>query len=222
IADVLEDMQKETVMDRLVCGDVGFGKTEVALRAAFVAAHDGRQVALLCPTTVLAEQHLRTFQNRLAPTGVAVQGLSRFQTKTQQQESLRKLKSGQVDVMIGTHRLLSHDVHFKNLGLLIVDEEQRFGVTHKERLKELRRSVDVLTLSATQIPRTLNLAVGGLRDMSVIATAPQARRSIRTITSHFDERIIESALRRELKRGGRVYYVYNRVEGIYERAALLR
>jgi transcription-repair coupling factor (superfamily II helicase) len=222
ISDVLEDLQKETVMDRLVCGDVGFGKTEVALRAAFLVAQDGRQVALLCPTTVLAEQHLRTFQNRLSPTGITVEGLSRFQTKNQQLNTLRKLKSGQVDVVIGTHRLLSRDVHFKNLGLLIVDEEQRFGVTHKERLKELRRNVDVLTLSATPIPRTLNLAVGGLRDMSIIATAPQERRSIRTITSRFDERLIESAIRREMKRGGRIYYVHNCVEGIYERASLLR
>ena len=222
IVDVIEDLQKETVMDRLVCGDVGFGKTEVALRAAFLAAHMGRQVALLCPTTVLAEQHLRTFSERFAETGVVVRGLSRFNTKTNQAKTLAELKSGKVDVIIGTHRLLSGDVYFKNLGLLIVDEEQRFGVAHKERLKELRRTVDVLTLSATPIPRTLNLAVGGLRDMSVIATAPQERRSIRTITSRFDENVIQSAVRRELERGGQIYYVHNRVEGILERADLLR
>jgi transcription-repair coupling factor (superfamily II helicase) len=222
ILDVIDDLKKETVMDRLVCGDVGFGKTEVALRAAFLAAHTGRQVALLCPTTVLAEQHLRTFSRRFADTGVTVRGLSRFQSKTEQDKTLAALKSGQVDIVIGTHRLLSGDVYFKNLGLLIVDEEQRFGVAHKERVKELRRTVDVLTLSATPIPRTLNLAVGGLRDMSVIATAPQERRSIRTITSRFDENVIQSAVRRELERGGQVYYVHNRVEGIYERTDLLR
>lgn len=222
ILDVIEDLQKETVMDRLVCGDVGFGKTEVALRAAFLSAHMGRQVALLCPTTVLAEQHLRTFSRRFADTGVTVRGLSRFQSKAEQAKTLAALKTGQVDIVIGTHRLLSGDVYFKNLGLLIVDEEQRFGVAHKERVKELRRTVDVLTLSATPIPRTLNLAVGGLRDMSVIATAPQERRSIRTITSRFDENVILSAVRRELERGGQVYYVHNRVEGIYERADLLR
>ncbi len=222
IFDVVDDLRKETVMDRLVCGDVGFGKTEVALRATFLSAHMGRQVALLCPTTVLAEQHLRTFKKRFEETGIQVAGLSRFQTKKAQDKTLSDLREGKIDVVIGTHRLLSKDVYFKNLGLLIVDEEQRFGVTHKERLKELRRAVDVLTLSATPIPRTLNLAVGGLRDMSVIATAPQERRSIRTITSRFDERVIETAVRRELDRGGQVYYVHNRVEGIYERAELLR
>lgn len=222
IVDVIEDLQRETVMDRLVCGDVGFGKTEVALRAAFLAANMGRQVALLCPTTILAEQHLRTFSERFAETGVVVRGLSRFHSKANQEKTLTELKAGKVDVVIGTHRLLSRDVYFKNLGLLIVDEEQRFGVAHKERLKELRRTVDVLTLSATPIPRTLNLAIGGLRDMSVIATAPQERRSIRTITSRFDEHVIQTAVRRELERGGQVYYVHNRVEGIYERADLLR
>lgn len=222
IVDVVADLQKETVMDRLVCGDVGFGKTEVALRAAFLTAHMGRQVALLCPTTVLAEQHLRTFSKRFEETGVVIRGMSRFQTKKTQERTLSELRTGQVDVVIGTHRLLSKDVYFKNLGLLIVDEEQRFGVAHKERLKELRRAVDVLTLSATPIPRTLNLAVGGLRDMSVIATPPQQRRSIRTITSRFDERVIQGAVRREIERGGQVYYVHNRVEGIYERAELLK
>lgn len=222
IEDVLADLAKDTVMDRLVCGDVGFGKTEVALRAAFVCAHAGRQVALLCPTTVLSEQHLRTFSARLSDSGIAVRGLSRFQSKKTQAQTLAGLKSGAVDVVIGTHRLLSNDVHFKSLGLLIVDEEQRFGVAHKERLKELRKTVDVLTLSATPIPRTLNLAVSGLRDMSVIATAPLERRAIRTITSRFDERIIERAIADEITRGGQVYYVHNRVEGIYERAEILR
>ncbi len=222
IVDVLNDLQKDTVMDRLVCGDVGFGKTEVALRATYLCAHAGRQVALLCPTTVLAEQHLRSFRERLDDTGIDVQGLSRFQSKKTQGETMSRLRSGSVDVVVGTHRLLSKDVHFKNLGLLIVDEEQRFGVGHKERLKELRKTVDVLTLSATPIPRTLSLAVGGMRDMSVIATAPQARRAIRTLTSRFDEKIIQEAIERELSRGGQVFYVFNRVEGIYERAEMIR
>jgi len=222
IQDVLSDLQRDTVMDRLVCGDVGFGKTEVALRAAFLAAMAGRQVALLCPTTVLAEQHLRTFQDRLEDTGIVIRGLSRFQSKKAQTETLIKAKDGTVDIVIGTHRVLSKDVHFKSLGLLIVDEEQRFGVTHKERLKDLKKSVDVLTLSATPIPRTLSLAVGGMRDMSLIATPPQDRRAIRTFTARFGETLIKEAVLRELGRGGQVFYVYNRVEGIYERAEILR
>lgn len=221
ICDVIADLGKETVMDRLVCGDVGFGKTEVALRAAFLCALCGRQVALLCPTTVLAEQHLRTFERRLGDSGIRVEGLSRFQSKRHHSQTLADLKAGKVDVVIGTHRLLSKDVHFKNLGLLIIDEEQRFGVAHKERLKELRRTVDVLTLSATPIPRTLNLAVSGLRDISVIATPPLERRAIRTLTSRFDEQVVARAIENEIGRGGQVYYVHNRVEGIYERAALL-
>jgi len=222
ISDVIADLQKETVMDRLVCGDVGFGKTEVALRAAYLAVLAGRQVALLCPTTILAEQHFRTFQSRLAQTGASVHVLSRFQSKKAQTASLAGLKQGSVDVVIGTHRLLSRDVHFKNLGLLVVDEEQRFGVTHKERIKEMRKHVDVLTLSATPIPRTLSLAIGGLRDMSVINTPPADRRAIRTFTSQFDEKLIAQIVGRELARGGQVYYVHNRIEGIYERAALLQ
>ncbi len=222
IQDVIGDLQKDTVMDRLVCGDVGFGKTEVALRATFLAAHAGRQVAVLCPTTVLAQQHLRTFQQRLEDTGIEIRGLSRFQSKKAQTETLTGMKSGAVDVVIGTHRLLSKDVHFKSLGLLVVDEEQRFGVTHKERLKDLRKTVDVLTLTATPIPRTLSLAVGGMRDMSVITTAPEDRRSIRTFTARFGEQLLRDAVGREIERGGQVFYVYNRVEGIYERASLLR
>ncbi len=222
IAEVLDDLQKDTVMDRLVCGDVGFGKTEVALRAAFLSAMAGRQVALLCPTTVLAQQHYQTFADRLEGTGAEVRPLSRFQSKAHQTETLAGLKNGSVDVVVGTHRMLSKDVHFKNLGLLVIDEEQRFGVTHKERIKQLRTHVDVLTLSATPIPRTLSMSVGGLRDMSVISTPPQDRRAIRTLTSQFDEELIRSAIERELSRGGQVFYVYNRVEGIYERAARLQ
>ncbi len=219
ISDVLGDLEREMVMDRLVCGDVGFGKTEVALRAAFRAAMSGRQVGLLCPTTVLAQQHLATFRNRLSEWGIEVRGLSRFTRPAEVSETLIGLKRGTVDVVIGTHRLLSKDVHFKQLGLLVVDEEQRFGVTHKERIKQLRTSVDVLTLSATPIPRTLQMAVGGLRDLSVISTPPVDRRSIRTITAHLDPALIREAVRRELSRGGQVFYVYNRVAGLEERAA---
>ena len=222
ISEVLRDLQKEQVMDRLVCGDVGFGKTEVALRAAFVAATNGRQVALLCPTTVLAQQHYLTFSGRFQEYPLNVRVLSRFQSKADQLETLKGLKDGSVDVVIGTHRLLSKDVHFKNLGLLVVDEEQRFGVAHKERIKQIRTAVDVLTLSATPIPRTLQLAVSGLRDMSIITTPPVDRRAIRTIVSRFDETLLREAMERELSRGGQVFYVYNRVEGIYERAERVR
>ena len=222
IADVIGDLKSERVMDRLVCGDVGFGKTEVALRAAFLAANAGRQVALLCPTTVLAQQHFMTFSSRLEDYPLNVRVLSRFESRAEQSDTLKGLKDGSVDIVVGTHRLLSKDVHFKNLGLLVVDEEQRFGVTHKERIKQLRASVDVLTLSATPIPRTLQLAVGGLRDMSIITTPPVDRRAIRTITSQFDPEIVRQAVERELERGGQVFYVYNRVEGIYERAERLR
>ncbi|HVY24938.1 MAG TPA: transcription-repair coupling factor [Polyangiaceae bacterium] len=222
IADVLSDLQNTKVMDRLVCGDVGFGKTEVALRAAFLAASQGRQVALLCPTTVLAQQHYLTFAGRFAEYPLTVKPLSRFESKAEQVETLKGVKEGSVDVLVGTHRVLSKDVHFKNLGLLIVDEEQRFGVTHKERIKQLKTSVDVLTLSATPIPRTLQQAVGGLRDMSLISTAPVDRRAIRTVVSQFDEILVREAVLRELSRGGQVFYVYNRVEGLYERADKLK
>jgi transcription-repair coupling factor (superfamily II helicase) len=222
IADVLKDLEAERVMDRLVCGDVGFGKTEVALRAAFRVANAGRQVALLCPTTVLAQQHYLTFSKRLQDFAFSVKVLSRFESKAEQDETVRGLRAGTVDIVVGTHRLLSKDVHFKALGLVVVDEEHRFGVTHKERLKQLKTNVDVLTLTATPIPRTLQLAIGGLRDMSVITTPPADRRSIRTITSQFDEGLIRDAISRELGRGGQIFYVYNRVEGLYERAARLR
>ncbi|HEV8246052.1 MAG TPA: transcription-repair coupling factor, partial [Polyangiaceae bacterium] len=218
IAQVLGELESDKVMDRLVCGDVGFGKTEVALRAAFLNTLSGRQVAMLCPTTVLAQQHFQTFSNRFQDWPLTVRALSRFQSKTEQLDTLKGLKEGTVDLVVGTHRLLSKDVHYKNLGLLIVDEEQRFGVTHKERIKQIRSTVDVLTLSATPIPRTLQLAIGGLRDMSIITTAPVDRRAVRTITSQFDPELVRQAMERELERGGQVFYVYNRVEGIYERA----
>jgi transcription-repair coupling factor (superfamily II helicase) len=218
IADVIGDLQRDVVMDRLVCGDVGFGKTEVALRAAFLNIMEGRQVALLCPTTVLAQQHFLTFQKRLEQYPVVVRPLSRFQSRKQITETLLGAKQGNVDVVVGTHRLLSKDVHFKRLGLLVVDEEQRFGVTHKERIKQLRTNVDVLTLSATPIPRTLQMAVSGIRDLSMISTPPIDRRGVRTIVSRPDDGIIKAAVERELARGGQIFYVYNRIEGLESRA----
>lgn len=221
ILEVESDLTSPRPMDRLVCGDVGFGKTEVAIRAAFRAATSGFQVAVLCPTTVLAQQHWRSFQARMDSYPINVACMSRFQTKQEQDDVSRRLREGRVDIVIGTHRLLSKDIHFKRLGLLVVDEEQRFGVTHKERIKALKANVDVLTLSATPIPRTLQMAVTGLRDMSIINTPPADRRAIRTIATRHDEAVIKDAVIRELSRGGQVFYVYNRVEGLYERAARL-
>jgi transcription-repair coupling factor (superfamily II helicase) len=218
IADVARDLEQPRPMDRLVCGDVGFGKTEIAIRAAFRVAQAGKQVAVLCPTTVLAQQHWLSFESRMKSYPLQVAVLSRFQTKQEQAATVRGLRDGTVDIVIGTHRLLSKDVHFKRLGLLVVDEEQRFGVTHKERIKQLKRSVDVLTLTATPIPRTLQMAVSGLRDMSLIATPPVDRRAIRTIVTRSDDAVIREAIRRELARGGQIFYVYNRVDGIHERA----
>jgi transcription-repair coupling factor (superfamily II helicase) len=222
IRDVLDDLESARPMDRLVCGDVGFGKTEVAIRAAFRVAMAGRQVAVLCPTTVLAQQHFLNIQARFRDYPLRVGALSRFQTGTETSAVMRQIKEGSLDVVVGTHRLLSKDIHFKNLGLLVVDEEQRFGVTHKERIKQLRRNIDVLTLSATPIPRTLQMAVSGIRDMSLITTAPVDRRAIRTIVTRFDDQVIREAVRREMSRGGQVFYVYNRVESLYERAAKLQ
>jgi transcription-repair coupling factor (superfamily II helicase) len=219
IGEVSADLEAERPMDRLVCGDVGFGKTEVAIRAAFRVASAGRQVAVLCPTTVLAQQHFLNFERRMASYPIEVRVMSRFQGKQEQDEVSRGLRDGTVDVVVGTHRLLSKDIHFKRLGLLVVDEEQRFGVTHKERIKQLKTNLDVLTLSATPIPRTLQMAVTGLRDMSLISTPPADRRAIRTVVTRHDESVIKDAVLRELGRGGQVFYVYNRVEGLYERAA---
>ena len=214
IDDVNRDMSKARPMDRLVCGDVGFGKTEVAIRAAFRAVESGKQVALLCPTTVLAQQHLRTFEARFKDHGVIVRGLSRFQGSKESNETILALREGKVDVVVGTHRILSKDVHFKDLGLLVVDEEQRFGVAHKERIKALKTAVDVLTLTATPIPRTLQLAVGGLRDLSLITTAPVDRRAVRTIVTRWDDKALREAIERELGRGGQVFFVFNRIEGL--------
>jgi transcription-repair coupling factor (superfamily II helicase) len=221
IGEVLGDLEQPRPMDRLVCGDVGFGKTEVAIRAAFRVASTGRQVAVLCPTTVLAQQHFLNFEHRMSAYPIKVAAMSRFQTKQEQDQVVKGLRDGTVDIVIGTHRLLSKDIHFKRLGLLVVDEEQRFGVTHKERIKALKTNVDVLTLSATPIPRTLQMAVTGLRDMSIISTPPMDRRAIRTVVTRHDENVIKEAVVRELGRGGQVFYVYNRVEGLYERAARL-
>ncbi|MEM7608063.1 MAG: TRCF domain-containing protein, partial [Myxococcota bacterium] len=198
------------------------GKTEVALRAAFRVAMEGRQVALLCPTTVLAQQHHRTFKERFANYPMQLGQLSRFVDKAESSRVLAGTKDGTIDVAIGTHRLLSKDVHFDRLGLLIVDEEQRFGVAHKERIKKLKKEVDVLTLSATPIPRTLQLAIGGLRDLSLITTAPTDRRAVRTFACRWDDHLLQEAIGREVRRGGQVFFVYNRIEGLYERAQRLQ
>jgi len=214
IDDVKADMERARPMDRLVVGDVGYGKTEVALRAAFKAATDGKQVAILVPTTVLAQQHFNAFVERLAPFPLTVEMLSRFRSEKEQSEIAAKIQSGGVDIVIGTHRLLSDDVQFKDLGLLIIDEEQRFGVVHKERLKQLKQQVDVLTLTATPIPRTLYLSLSGARDMSTIETPPEDRLPIRTFVTEYDERLVRDAILRELDRGGQVFFVHNRVRGI--------
>jgi len=222
IADIKKDMESSTPMDRLLCGDVGYGKTEVAMRAAFKAVMDGKQVAVLAPTTVLAFQHEKTLRQRFAAFPVTVEQVSRFKAKADQKAILERLAAGKLDILVGTHRLLSKDVAFHDLGLLIVDEEQRFGVTHKEKIKQLRKKVDVLTLSATPIPRTLNMSLVGIRDMSVIETPPRDRQSIQTNVIKFDQRVISSAIRHELERGGQIYFVHNRVESIYSMAGLLQ
>ena len=214
IAAVLADMQGEAPMDRLVCGDVGYGKTEVALRASLLAALGGRQVAVLAPTTVLVEQHAVTFAERLRDFPVRVASLSRFRSKREQRDTIAALAAGKLDIVIGTHRLLSRDVHFRNLGLLIIDEEQRFGVTHKEHLKEMRSQVDVLTLTATPIPRTLQMAMSGLREISIIATSPADRLAIRTFVCGYDPDLLREAIAKELARGGQVFFVHNRVEDL--------
>ncbi len=222
IADVKQDMESPVPMDRLVCGDVGFGKTEVAMRAAFKAVESGKQVVVLCPTTLLAHQHGETFAERFRDFPVRLAVLSRFQSPARQREIVRQAREGELDILIGTHRLLSRDVKLKDLGLLIIDEEHRFGVRHKERLKRLRREVDVLSLSATPIPRTLYLSLMGARDMSLITTPPRNRLPVQTEICSFDERILKEAILRELHRGGQVFFVHNRIETIEGVAALLR
>jgi transcription-repair coupling factor (superfamily II helicase) len=222
IADIKRDMESPTPMDRLLCGDVGYGKTEVAMRGAFKAVMDGKQVAFLAPTTVLAFQHQKTLKERFAGFPVRIEMVSRFRSKAEQKEALADLAAGKVDIIVGTHRLLSRDVEFRDLGLLVVDEEQRFGVAHKERIKQLKRRVDVLTMSATPIPRTLNMSLVGIRDMSVIETPPKDRLSIQTNVVKFDPQVIGRAIRNELARGGQVYFVHNRVESIFSIGSLVQ
>jgi transcription-repair coupling factor (superfamily II helicase) len=211
---VMHDMESQKPMDRLICGDVGFGKTEVALRAAFIAANDGKQVAILVPTTLLAEQHYNNFMDRFSGSPIKIAEISRFKSKKEQAESLIKLANGEIDIIIGTHRLIQNDIKFKNLGLIIIDEEHRFGVRQKELLKAMRAEVDVLTLTATPIPRTLSMAMEGLREFSIISTPPQKRLSIKTFVNNYSEGIIREAVLREFNRGGQVYFLHNDVETI--------
>ncbi|NMO97746.1 transcription-repair coupling factor [Paenibacillus lemnae] len=219
ITEIKKDMEQNRPMDRLLCGDVGYGKTEVAVRAAFKAAIEGKQVAVLVPTTILAQQHYETFRERFSTYPINIQVLSRFRSRKEQNETIKKVKQGTVDILIGTHRLLSQDIVFKDLGLLIVDEEQRFGVTHKEKLKRLKTNVDVLTLTATPIPRTLHMSMLGVRDLSVIETPPENRFPVQTYVVEHSQTLVREAIERELARGGQVYYLYNRVQGIQEMAA---
>jgi transcription-repair coupling factor (superfamily II helicase) len=216
------DMESTMPMDRLLCGDVGYGKTEVAMRAAFKAVQDGKQVAVLTPTTILSFQHFETFKKRFAQFPINVEMISRFRTAKEQKDIVARVETGKVDILIGTHRLLSKDIVFQDLGLLVVDEEQRFGVRHKERLKQMRKEIDVLAMSATPIPRTLHMSLVGLRDMSVIETPPKDRMAIQTVVAKFDEKIVRSAVEVELERGGQVYFVHNRVESIYEIASRIQ
>ena len=222
IVDIKTDMESTQPMDRLLCGDVGYGKTEVAMRAAFKAVQDGKQVAVLTPTTVLSFQHYESFKRRFANFPVNIEMISRFRSPKEQKIILEKVAAGKVDILIGTHRILSKDLLFQDLGLLIVDEEQRFGVKHKERLKQMRASIDVLAMSATPIPRTLHMSLIGLRDMSVIETPPKDRMAIQTIVAKFDEKLVRTAIEMEMERGGQTYFVHNRVETIYELATKIR
>lgn len=222
IKDTKADLESDKPMDRLICGDVGYGKTEVAVRAAFKVVQDNRQVAILVPTTVLAQQHYQTFSERLAPYPTRVEVISRFRTPAEQRQIAEEVRLGAVDILIGTHRLLQSDVHFRDLGLVIVDEEQRFGVLQKERLKEMRREVDILTLSATPIPRTLHFALGGLREISLISDPPQGRLPVRTFVTPYKEEVVRQAIERELEREGQVYYVHNRISSIQHIAERLR
>ncbi|MFX3747778.1 transcription-repair coupling factor [Streptococcus suis] len=222
IDEIKQDMEKDSPMDRLLVGDVGFGKTEVAMRAAFKAVNDGKQVAILVPTTVLAQQHYANFQERFAEFPVNVDVMSRFKTKKEQEKTLEKLKKGQVDIVIGTHRLLSKDVVFADLGLLVIDEEQRFGVKHKERLKELKKKIDVLTLTATPIPRTLQMSMLGIRDLSVIETPPTNRYPVQTYVMETNPSVIRDAMLREIDRGGQAYYLYNKVDTIEQKVSELK
>ncbi|MCX7760132.1 MAG: helicase-related protein [Hydrogenothermaceae bacterium] len=222
INEIKIDFQKDTPMDRLICGDVGFGKTEVAIRAAAIAVSNGYQVAVVVPTTVLSYQHYKKFKERLNNVGIEVENLSRLKTKSQQKEVLEKIKNGQIDVVIGTHRLLQDDVEFKNLGLLIIDEEHRFGVRAKEKLRQLKKDIDTLYISATPIPRTLNMVISKLKDISVINTPPEGRVEIKTLISPFDESVIKKAVDLELQRGGQVFFLHNKIQTIKERVDYLK
>lgn len=222
IDETKQDMQSSRPMDRLLCGDVGYGKTEIALRAAFKAAADGKQTVYLAPTTVLVQQHYNTFKQRMADFPVRVEMISRYRTPKQQKEILRKVRSGEIDILIGTHRVLSKDVVYKDLGLLIIDEEQRFGVEHKERIKELKKNIDVLTLTATPIPRTLHMSMLGIRDMSVLSEPPSDRFPVQTYVIEYNPMVIKEAIEKELSRGGQVFYLYNRLEGINRVAAKVK
>ncbi len=222
IEEVKADMESAKPMDRLLCGDVGFGKTEIALRAAFKAVSDSKQAAYLCPTTILAMQHYETFLKRMENYPIKVEMLSRFRTAAEQKKILKRLKTGEIDILIGTHRILSKDLQFKDLGLLIIDEEQRFGVAHKERLKELKKNIDVLTMTATPIPRTLHMAITGVRDMSVLTEPPENRYPVQTYVLEDNPAVIADAIRNELSRGGQVFYLYNRVQGIQRKAEWIR
>lgn len=221
IDEVKADMEKPVPMDRLICGDVGFGKTEIAVRAAFKAIQDGKQVAVLVPTTLLVQQHYETFTERYEGFPVNIAAMSRFQSAKEIKQTLEGLKKGTIDLVIGTHKLLNPQIAFKDLGLLVIDEEQRFGVEHKETLKALRTNVDVLSLSATPIPRTLEMAVTGIREMSTLATPPEDRLPVLTYVGAYDDAQVKAAVNRELLRGGQVFYVHNRVEDIDRVAAQL-
>ena len=218
IEEIKKDMESEKPMDRLLCGDVGYGKTEVAVRAAFKACMDQKQVAYLVPTTVLANQQYQEFKRRMEDYPIRVEVLNRFVNKKRQADIIKKLKLGEVDVVIGTHRILSNDVEFKNLGLLIVDEEHRFGVKDKEKIKSLKTNVDVLTMTATPIPRTLHMSIMGIRDMSCLYEPPQNRRSVQTYVLEYDDDVIKEAITKELEREGQVFYLFNNVEGIENKA----
>ena len=222
IEEVMKDMGDSKPMDRLICGDVGYGKTEVAIRAAYRAVMDGKQVAILVPTTVLAQQHHQTFCERFKTYPVVIEILSRFKNPREQKEILQRLKEGKVDIVIGTHRLLQKDVSFRDLGLVVIDEEHRFGVSHKEKLKQMRKLVDVITLTATPIPRTLQMAISGIRDLSLIQTPPENRLSIRSFVVRYDEEVIREAIQRELERGGQVFFVHHRVQNIHTIAHRLK
>jgi transcription-repair coupling factor (superfamily II helicase) len=222
ILDVKRDMERKQPMDRLVCGDVGFGKTEVAMRAAFKAVQSGKQVAVLAPITILVDQHYKSFVKRMEGFNIRIDQLSRFRSPAEQKKILERMKKGELDIVIGTHRLISKDIEFKNLGLVIIDEEQRFGVKQKERLKEIRNSVDILTLTATPIPRTLNISLHGLRDITTITTPPPGRRPIITEVRRFSLGLIKTVIERELERGGQIYFLHNRVQTIEDMASKLR